>query len=126
MNNIAFQQITQEECVRGIVLIKKEKPEILGFAVRTEGHNKGQADHIDKLTLLCTHFHCKRYDVATYFELHSHLDWWFKKYGKSEMKSDGRSGKTSATSSTYQVSRGKGCVQANTTSVDTSHGAISA
>ncbi|KAH1031741.1 hypothetical protein J1N35_043915 [Gossypium stocksii] len=105
--------------------VKEEKPKILSFVVRTEGRNKGRADRINKTTLLCTHCHCKGHEVAICFDLHGHPDWWLKKYRKSEMKSDGRDGKTSAASSTQQVSRNKGNVQANVIAVDTNHGAIS-
>ncbi|KAK5784911.1 hypothetical protein PVK06_039452 [Gossypium arboreum] len=89
----------EDEHVRGITQVKKEKPKILGFTEYTEGCNKGQADRIDKSTLLCTHCHRKGHEMATYFDLHGRLDWWLKKYKKLEMKRNDRGGKTSVASS---------------------------
>lgn len=48
----------------------------MDFTVRTEGRDKGQADRVDKSTLLCTHNHRKGHEVATFFELHGHPNWW--------------------------------------------------
>ncbi|KAK5772682.1 hypothetical protein PVK06_048976 [Gossypium arboreum] len=102
--------------------VKEEKPKILGFTISTEGRDKGRADNVDKLTLLCTHFHPKKHEVATCFELHGCPDWWLEKYGKPNIKSVNRGGKTGVVSSTQQVSQDKGSMRANVTAVDNNYG----
>ena len=94
--NRAYQQVIQEERVRGIVQKQEEKqtkPEISGFVVRTAGRGRGRGDRVDKSNLLCTH--CKRseHEIGNCFKLLGYPDWWETTYRPEEKRSTGR-GKT--------------------------------
>lgn len=116
--NRAFQQVVQEERVRGIAQLKDEKPEAVGFAVRTDVRGRGR---IDKSSLACTHCHKTGHDVTTCFEVHGHPEWWLEKFGKSGDKGVAGRGKLSAPSSTSSTGRGRGGARANATKADSAH-----
>lgn len=109
--NRAFQQVVQEERVRGIAQLKDEKPEAVGFTVRTDVRGRGR---IDKSSLACTHCHKTGHDVTTCFEVHGHPEWWLEKFGKSGDKGVAGRGKPGG--------RGRGGARANATKADSAHG----
>ncbi|CAH9117586.1 unnamed protein product [Cuscuta epithymum] len=74
--NRAYQQMTQEESVRGIVQAQEERPEVLGFAVRTEGKGAGRGIKVDKTVLTCTYCKYSRHEITNCFELNDYPDWW--------------------------------------------------
>ncbi|XP_048496206.1 uncharacterized protein LOC125495508 [Beta vulgaris subsp. vulgaris] len=122
--NKAYQQISQEERVRGFTRLKDEKPDVLGFAVRTdsraEGRGRGGAgssSRPDKSGLICSHCHKTGHDDSTCFSLHGTPDWWYERYGnKAENNfSRGRGRNPTPPAST---SRCRGPVRANATPTD--------
>ncbi|KAJ8626232.1 hypothetical protein MRB53_019539 [Persea americana] len=117
--NRAFQQVVQEERVRGIAKLKDEKPEAVGFAVRTDVRGRAR---INKSSLACTHCYKTGHDVTTCFEVHGHPEWWLEKFGKSDDKGVAGRGKPSAPSSTSSAGRGRGGARANATKADSAHG----
>ncbi|KAK9669413.1 hypothetical protein RND81_13G127800 [Saponaria officinalis] len=107
--NRAFQQAVQEERVRGISSSKDEKPNVLGFAIRTEGCGRGR---VDRSTRTCTYCKKSGHDVTTCFELHDIPDWWYEKFGnrndawKTESRSNSRNNDFSSSSSSLGVHHG--------------------
>lgn len=71
-----YQQITQEEQVRGFTRAKEYPPEVAGFAVRPEGRGKGRPEKIDKSGLMCSHCHRSGHDTANCFQLLGYPEWW--------------------------------------------------
>ncbi|CAH9105980.1 unnamed protein product [Cuscuta epithymum] len=74
--NRAYQQMTQEERVRGFVQAQDDRPEVLGFAVRTEGKGAGRGMKLDKSSLICSYCKFSGHEVTNCFELHGYPDWW--------------------------------------------------
>ncbi|CAH9085523.1 unnamed protein product [Cuscuta epithymum] len=74
--NRAYQQVTQEERVRGITQVKDDKPNVVGFAARPEGRGKGKMAKPDKSDMICTYCHLSGHDVAHCFELVGYPKWW--------------------------------------------------
>ncbi|CAH9095070.1 unnamed protein product [Cuscuta epithymum] len=74
--NRVFQQISQEERVRGIMQNKNkdDHSEILGFAVHG---GRPKPDHkIDKTNLLCTHCKSRGHELSSCFEIIGYPEWW--------------------------------------------------
>ncbi|CAH9108208.1 unnamed protein product [Cuscuta epithymum] len=74
--NRAYQQVTQEERVRGMVQTQDERPEVLGFALRTDGKSVGRGTKVDKSGLICSYCKYSGHEVANCFELNGYPDWW--------------------------------------------------
>ncbi|XP_073045313.1 uncharacterized protein [Primulina eburnea] len=72
----AYQQITQEERVRGITHARESPPEVVGFAIRSEGRSRMKSEKIDKSGLLCSHCHRPGHDIVTCFQLLGYPEWW--------------------------------------------------
>ncbi|XP_062077973.1 uncharacterized protein LOC133782654 [Humulus lupulus] len=72
----AYQQIAQEERVRGITHARESLPEVVGFAVRPERRSRAKPDKIDKSGLLCSHCHRSGHDIVTCFQLLGYPEWW--------------------------------------------------
>ncbi|CAH9127009.1 unnamed protein product [Cuscuta epithymum] len=74
--NRAYQQMTQEERVRGIVQAQEERPEVLGFALKAEGKSAGRGAKPDKSGLVCSYCKFTGHEITSCFELHGYPDWW--------------------------------------------------
>ncbi|CAH9137923.1 unnamed protein product [Cuscuta epithymum] len=111
--NRAYQQMVQEERVRGIVQTQEEKPEVMGFAVRTEGKGAGRGIKQDKSGLQCSYCKFSGHDVTACFELHGYPDWWGDR-PRLGIKGAGRSrSNTSGLPSNPGVSRGGSMAKAH-------------
>ncbi|XP_062076002.1 uncharacterized protein LOC133780145 [Humulus lupulus] len=113
--NRAFQQISQEEWVRGITRITEEKPDVLGFAVRIDNKSKQRMDKAKRAVLICSHCHKSGHDIATCFDLHGTPDWYLEKYGNNK-------GKPNVPSTKLSAGRGRNGVRANATNPVNTHG----
>ncbi|CAH9133140.1 unnamed protein product [Cuscuta epithymum] len=96
--NRAFQQISQEERVRGMVQSKErdENNEVMGFALRSDIQGKLKYEKIDKSGLTCTHCKSRGHTSASCFEIKGYPEWWGSRPRLSERNvkyfppSDGR------------------------------------
>ncbi|CAH9134222.1 unnamed protein product [Cuscuta epithymum] len=73
--NRAYQHTVQEERVRGMTA-GSETPDILGFAVKTDGRAYGRGTKIDKTGLVYSYCKYTGHDVNSCFELKGYPDWW--------------------------------------------------
>ncbi|KAJ8647724.1 hypothetical protein MRB53_000747 [Persea americana] len=121
--NRVFQQIAQDERVRGITRITEEKPEVVGFAVRIANRTQPRLDRAERAALVCSHCHKSGHDIATCFDLHGTLDWYLEKYGNTYEGKGNVKGKTNAPSTKTSAGRGRGGVRANATTPDITHSA---
>ncbi|KAJ8628127.1 hypothetical protein MRB53_021434 [Persea americana] len=121
--NRVFQQIAQDERVRGITRITKEKPEVVGFAVRMANRTQPRLDRAERAALVCSHCHKSGHDIATCFDLHGTPDWYLEKYGNTYEGKGNVKGKTNAPSTKTSAGRGRGGVRANATTPDITHSA---
>ncbi|KAJ8628129.1 hypothetical protein MRB53_021436 [Persea americana] len=121
--NRVFQQIAQDERVRGITRITEEKPEVVGFAVRMANRTQPRLDRAERAALVCSHCHKSGHDIATYFDLHGTPDWYLEKYGNTYEGKGNVKGKTNAPSTKTSAGRGRGGVRANATTPDITHSA---
>ncbi|CAH9115055.1 unnamed protein product [Cuscuta europaea] len=74
--NRAYQQMIQEERVRGIVHAQEERPDVMGFALRTDGKGAGRGVKPDKSGHVCSYCRYSGHEVTSCFELHGYPDWW--------------------------------------------------
>ncbi|XP_075503996.1 uncharacterized protein LOC142541332 [Primulina tabacum] len=112
--NRAFQQIAQDERVRGITRITEEKPDAVGFAVRMEPRSKPRLDKTTKAALNCSQCHKSGHDITTCFDIHGTPDWYLEKYGSTLEGKGTLKGKPSASSTRNSTGHGRNGVRANT------------
>ncbi|CAH9148331.1 unnamed protein product [Cuscuta epithymum] len=74
--NRAYHQITQEECVRGSIQKKENKPEIMSFAAMNVGKENQKAPKVDKSGVVCTHCNFSGHEITGCFPLIGYPDWW--------------------------------------------------
>ncbi|CAH9145258.1 unnamed protein product [Cuscuta epithymum] len=77
--NRTFQQISQEERVRGIMQNKDKEgcPDILGFAIRTGPRGRIKTENkTDKSHLYCTHCNKGGHDISHCFGIIGYPEWW--------------------------------------------------
>ncbi|CAH9112536.1 unnamed protein product [Cuscuta epithymum] len=110
--NRAYQQTMQEERVRGFVQTQEERPDVMGFAVRTDGKGFGRGGKIDKSGLICAYCKYSGHEIANCFELNGYPDWWGDR-PKLGIKGGGR-GKSSSSG----TGRGKAPVKAHAAVAD--------
>lgn len=72
----AYQQITQEERIRGITRARESPQEVVGFSIRPEGRARAKSEKIDKSGLTCSHCHRSGHDIVTCFQLLGYPEWW--------------------------------------------------
>ncbi|KAJ8634413.1 hypothetical protein MRB53_027749 [Persea americana] len=116
--NRVFQQIAQDERVRGITRITEEKPEVVGFAVGLANRTQQRLDRKERAALLCSHCHKTGHDITTCFDLHGTPDWYLEKYGTPSEGKGNVKGKTNAPSTKTSAGRGRGALRANTITPD--------
>lgn len=102
----AYQQVTQEERIRGITRAKESPPEVVGFAIRPEGRGRGRQEKVDKSGLLCSHCHRTGHDIVNCFQLLGYPEWWGDR-PRTQGTARGRGGSSRATESLV-VGRGRG------------------
>ncbi|CAH9125772.1 unnamed protein product [Cuscuta epithymum] len=110
--NRAYQQAMQEERVRGFAQAHEERPDVLGFAVRTDGKGAGRGAKTDKSGLICTFCKYSGHEISNCFELHGYPEWWGDR-PKPGIKGGGR-GK----SQNSGVGRGKPPIKTNAAVTD--------
>ncbi|XP_075489666.1 uncharacterized protein LOC142528501 [Primulina tabacum] len=111
--NRAFQQVAQDERVRGITRITEEKPDAVGFAVKMEPRSKPRLDKTTKAALTCSQCHKSGHDITTCFDIHGTPDWYLKKYGSTLEGKGTLKGKPSASSTRNSAGHGRNGVRAN-------------
>ncbi|CAH9091038.1 unnamed protein product [Cuscuta europaea] len=112
--NRAYQQVSQEERVHGIVQTEDERPDVVGFAVRTEGKGMGRGTKVDKARLICSYCKYSGHEISSCFELHGYPDWWGDR-PRAVPKGVGR-GKPN----TSEANRGKPSAKAHAAAVENS------
>lgn len=113
--NKAYQQVSQDERVRGISQVRDEKPEVAGFAVRMGSKPKPRLSRAEKAALTCTYCHKTRHDTTSCFELHGIPTWYKETFGTPSADTKGAIIGRSVSST---VGRGKGVVAAHATSMN--------
>ncbi|XP_075489647.1 uncharacterized protein LOC142528484 [Primulina tabacum] len=121
--NRAFQQIAQDERVRGITHSTEEKPDAVGFAVRMDTRFKPRLDKTEKAALICSHCHKSGHDIATCFDIHGTPDWYLEKYGSNLEGKGNLKGKPTTPSTKISAGRGRNGVRANAATHDVNHSA---
>ncbi|XP_062080820.1 uncharacterized protein LOC133785617 [Humulus lupulus] len=112
----AFQQISQDERVRGITRITEEKLDFVSFVVRMDNKSKQRMDKAERAALICSYCHKSGHDIATCFDLHGTPDWYLEIYGNNK-------GKPNVPLTKLSAGRGRNGLRANVTNPVNTHGA---